>query len=313
LVSTVIVKGTTDLNDCTTILLDYFPPELNVRDLDAFSLVCTTWLDRVLGGAYIATSPTTATVLQRMTEGAKAILITLGSSHFKLCEGEGWIHRLWLNDVELIPNHGALFRELLYVLAECYRQRAFAGDQTDIRKYLHRSLMNAHLDLGICEQPGCLWLSHKCKINDWGRGDCDLLPEHGADSDEVGSRVAVTDIAGNRHQPTPRSNSARPSSGLLTRARGKIAFGIQRSKTLVCGAPAAIQPDVEQGHMSENEQNGEMEMSRIAVVRSLEAPVTGSSAAADVSPPSIIKRSVTVPAQASAVHGAGNSGNEGMY
>jgi hypothetical protein len=271
---TAIVEGRTDVDNLTNILLNYFPSNLQAHDFDTFCVVCARWLaDR---GSLEAASDIVAAVLRKMISGAEAIKVAnSGSSQARLREGEGWIHSLWPKDGELIRGHGADFRELVHTLAECYCQRAFAGDQTRCRKYLHWSLKDAHRFQNACEQPGCPWLSHECTMDDWtGRGECPLLPEYGADADEPAGRTPISNTSSEQAQSSLPASSTQPSS-IRARLDGRIG---NLKKGLRRGVPVTRPLDVEQGHTSELNSDKPTTRDKTAA-QELDVPVTHSSKA----------------------------------
>jgi hypothetical protein len=269
---TAVVEGRTDVDNLTNVLLNYFPSNLQAHNFDPFCYVFTVWLER--GGPWVAASDIVAAVLHRMISCAEAIKLAIsGSSHTRLRVEERWIYLLWSRGYGLIRGHRADFRELVHTLAECYCQRAFAGDQTHIRSYLHQILERAHRGQNACEQPGCPWLSHKCKM--WlltGQGDCPLLPEYGADADEPASRAPVSDTPSAQAQSSPAARSTQPS-GIPARFYGWIANHV---KGLRRGASMARPSDVEQGRTSECDSDKPATRDETAA-QQLDVPVARSS------------------------------------
>jgi hypothetical protein len=231
-----ITTGETSHEDCAAILLNYFPSNLCVGDLDTFCLVCAKWLGcRWLRNSSLSTR---SAVLRRMIKGAKAIkLANTSSLNVKPCEGKQWIGRLWECRDELTEQYGTLFRELLHTLAECYCQHAFAGDQAWIRISLHTSLEWVHRDPDACEWPDCVWWSHECNLDVHSNcGPCALLPEYAADDEQAPSPPPEPSL------PSPPGHTE-PSSRLI-----KACQGIRANfRKLRCGTPAASPHDEEQG------------------------------------------------------------------
>lgn len=166
-----------------SLLLEYFPADPrqcaeSYDDLLMFILTSRQWLTVV--ELNDSSTETANRVLEKNVAIADMILGPERST-ISVAAGEDIAH--WANAVRykhhgLSKHCGLMFRRLLHIFEQAFRNGIIAGDQDELRKTLHAALSVAHEGSAKCEDFHCRWSLHRCG-GSWGSRfqECPLL-EH---------------------------------------------------------------------------------------------------------------------------------------
>ncbi|EKM53464.1 uncharacterized protein PHACADRAFT_259874, partial [Phanerochaete carnosa HHB-10118-sp] len=150
-----------------SLLLEYFSADTrrcaeSYDDLLMFVLTSREWLKVV--ELDDSSNETPNRVLEKNVAIANVIL---GPERGMISAAAGEDIAHWANAVRYKPHGlskycGPMFRRLLHIFEQAFRNGILAGDQDELRKTLHSTLSVAHEGSVKCENPHCQWSLHRC-------------------------------------------------------------------------------------------------------------------------------------------------------